>query len=124
MRFYIMLVLGLLLAAPTLAAENNGHNFGGVTCLKPVTCPDSSYGLIDTSSLASNASQCITQFFGFTAADGFFNESLGLDTNNCLTTKPNILPTLASSKTTPRCCIVKLPDNKSCAFHCDLISSQ
>jgi len=127
MRFWIIAALGIALLEFTLAgaamAQGNGvgHAFGSANCSPPVSCPyDANY--MSSDSLVANANACITRYFGYTNSSGFFEES-GLDGNNCLTALPNILPKGVGQRLSPRCCVMQYPDN-SCAFHCELITTQ
>ncbi len=121
MRFLIAAALiASLLMSSSVKAQNNsatGHNYGGITCPQHVSCSD------DFSRVESFANACITQYFGFTNSDGFFESALGLDSNNCLVTKENVLPKYATTRTTPHCCVSQIQDDE-CAVHCDLVGAQ
>lgn len=120
MRFLIAVILGLgLVASASVAkADTRGHNFGSATCPIRVPCPDS--GNLSSSDLVADADSCIKQYFGYTSSSGFFDESYGLDSNNCLSLKQGA----AISKGTgtqliPECCVVKAAD-QSCVISCDI----
>jgi hypothetical protein len=118
MRVAYILLIALFLATPALAAQpapgDAQHIFGSVTCPNRVPCPDTG----ETAD-ASVANACIAQYFGYTSASGFFDTS-GLNGNNCLTPLPNVLPKGVGNQLSPICCVIKLPQDGTCAFHCDL----
>ena len=78
MRFIVAVVLMLIMTAPAWAQNGNnaGHNFGRITCPQPVPCPgDSSAQSLSSSALASQASSCISLYFGYANQSGFFDDS-------------------------------------------------
>lgn len=126
MRFVSLAVLGLIvLAGPAWGQQSNGtiHNFGSSTCRPRVPCPDSST-YISSTDLNTVASACVTESFGYpNTGSGFFSETTPLNSKDCLTAKPDILPKGMGSQLFPACCIIKLPDN-TCSFHCELLSGR
>jgi hypothetical protein len=124
MRAVLIALLGLALTTPAWAQQtqvpsasggsNAGHNFARVTCLTHVPCS----GEYDYSVYVSNANACITQFFGYSSATGFFEDG-PLDSGNCLTPKSNVVPQGMGAPMIAQCCMVTQPDN-SCTFHCEL----
>jgi len=110
----IILVL-MIVATPVLAQDNGGppsRNFGSVTCRQHIACPGSGGGMSATN-LAANATACTSRYFTMQPGSGFFDTTMGLDSNGCLTS------TTPPGDVGPRCCLIKLPDN-SCTFHCVL----
>ena len=120
MRFLIAFVLMFALAIPAWAqGGGTQYNFGRVVCPQPVSCPDDYKNPVSASDLASRASACITQSFGYVNQNGFFDDSAGLDSNDCLTTIPNVLPKGMGSRLVPSCCVIK-KEAGGCAFQCEL----
>jgi hypothetical protein len=138
MRFAVIAIVLLLLAGPAAAqrgsspmppnpTDNNGEPappspprvFGSANCSPHFQCSDASS--MGASGLASNADKCIASFFGYSSPDSFFDTS-GLDSNNCLTAKPNVIPKGMGAQLSPRCCIAVQNDG-ACAFHCDLVTA-
>jgi hypothetical protein len=131
MRFAAIAVLSVtLFAAPAMAAiagsstpassAEQPHNFGGANCMQKIPCPDSSDS-VSPDAYAGYGNACVVQYLGFQNSDGFFEKYKGLDSNGCLTTRPNVLPKLTSTRTEPHCCITQAAD-KSCMFHCDIVT--
>jgi len=104
---------------PAPGMQNNSRSFGGTTCRQQVVCKTT----VDASEMISIANNCINKNFGYPIGDGFFDEYAGLDKNNCLTAKPNVLPKGVGLQLSPICCVVQ-PNSSvdTCYVHCDLVS--
>jgi hypothetical protein len=122
MRFLTAALLVFFFVAPAWAqsASQQGgvHNFGRITCPQPIPCPDEAAAL-SASALASTASACFTQYFGYSSPSGFFDDMNGLDNNQCLTPLPNALQKGMGGQLVPACCVVK-SSSGNCAFRCEL----
>jgi hypothetical protein len=129
MRFLSLILLGLVLAAPAWAQENTatptgdsiGHVFGSTTCSQRFSCSNASMSAA-APALATMASACIRQFYGYGNTPQFFDNTSGLDGNNCLTPLPNIIPNSAGHSLAAHCCVTTL-NGDVCAFNCGLMSS-
>lgn len=128
MRLFVVAILGLALSTPALAQTDNtatsstgiGHAFGSANCPTRVVCPQD--GNVATRQLLAIGNACITQYFGYSSANGFF-EDMGTNSNNCLTSIPDTIPKGVGAQLAPLCCIIKMPDS-SCLLHCDLVTTQ
>jgi hypothetical protein len=120
MRCLAAFLLGLLVVGPAWAQTNStsGHVFGSSDCPMPVICPGE-IGATSSSEILADANMCINQIFGYSSDDGFFTE--GLDSNNCLTAIPNVLPKGVGARLAPQCCLTQLSNGK-CVVHCSLVS--
>ena len=120
MRLARFAALGFMLVATPALAET-GHLFGNSTCRERVACADD----IQPSSAANYAmegSACISQSFGYTNPDGFFDKYAGLDGNNCLTPVVGSIPKGVGAQLIGTCCVVKNVTTNSCNFHCTLVT--
>lgn len=132
MRFLAVMFLSLLIVGPSMAAlpsssspsaGQQDQNFGGLNCNQRVPCPDTwaAGSPPSSSSLADNANNCISQYFGLVSTgDGFFDKDYGLDSSNCLTNIPGVVKQTNKAVVTPRCCLTKLRD-QTCSFSCQLM---
>ena len=66
------------------------------------------------------ARSCVSQYFGMSQSQDYFEKSFGLDSSLCLTTKK--LPTAAAGATmTPKCCVTPVQSNpQNCQVTCTL----
>jgi hypothetical protein len=123
-----MIALLLLTATAAVQAQDNNDStipnqrFGTAVCHQKITCD---FEGLPTYQLAANANACLTESFGLNTDNGYFEETMPLDSNNCLTVKSDYLSgsnagQRAGRQIIPVCCIVALPDS-TCTFHCDLM---
>jgi hypothetical protein len=125
----LVIALGVLLIALPASAQNNPgavRSYGSVTCRQSFSCQVTSDIMTAIYPLANS---CVNQYFGYPIGDGFFDESAGLDSNNCLVAKPNVLPKGIGSQLSPLCCVAPMQGssgnsaNDACQIHCSLMSS-
>lgn len=127
LTLFALLSLGILMPKPGHAQNNQttalgpssgAQNFGSATCRKRVPCPDSG-DYSSASELAAMGNSCMAEGFGAKNENGFFDDVVGLDINNCLTLRSDLIKTRDSKNILPLCCIMPMPD-KTCVFHCDM----
>jgi len=106
-------------AASPAASSTAGHAFGTTFC-PPIECLDSRNSL-SPSDLASNATRCFHDNFGYDDVSELFSQSSGLDSNNCLSAKSNVLPTRGGTPLAPVCCVIE--QNKVCKFRCSIVTA-
>jgi len=118
----ILFLLGLvavLLPSVAVAQTTAKQNFGSYTCLnQPVPCADNLS--VPSEKWAEMGTACLSFAFGYTDANGYFNDISGLDTNGCLGAKSGMIPKGMGVQLSPLCCVVEMPNNL-CVFHCDLV---
>lgn len=94
--------------------------FGVTRCRPNFACAsiknqDSSSAVI--SSLVGISNNCVKKYFGMVSQTGYFDDSIGLDSSDCLTTKK-----LATDPTgitmTPKCCVKQESDGQTCYVNC------
>jgi hypothetical protein len=127
MRFLATAILGLVLAAaPVMAQESSGnaigHVFGSANCKPRYQCSDVS--TMSFSDLNNDANACVLNFFGYSQPDGLFEDTGSLDQNNCMTAKPNVIPKGMGARLSPQCCIIQQDNGATCGFHCNLVTAQ
>lgn len=122
-RAALLLLAASLFATSATAADitSSTPTFGRATCGPAFACPTS----LDTEtnrgfivSLANRANNCVGTYFGMSTPGGFFEETYGLDSSRCLTTKR--LPKAESGLTMiPKCCVVPVSnDGAACQIAC------
>lgn len=118
MRLSHIALLGLIaLPLPAMAQVPDGKAvFGNNTCTKPVPCDD---GLLSSEQWAALGNQCVTTSFSYTNPNGFFEPYAGLNSNKCLTPRPNPIDTKVGSPLIPYCCIVPYKEN-ACLINCKI----
>jgi hypothetical protein len=127
MRKALLLVAALLLASPAVAADKDkgGTSFGYANCGQPFSCAAYT-GLMSSDpkilALVSQANACITRYFGQRGDGNSFYEERGLDSSNCLSTKP-VAKASVGATTNPRCCIVPASGD-SCVLNCELVGTR
>lgn len=116
-RAAFTLVFSLLALFPVaLRAQDNGETpvFGQATCQIAPPCPvsnDAESIRNATSSVLVAANTCVQERLGLRGGDdGFFEESMGLDSSLCLTTRPRPRSQLGLTMT-PKCCVVSSGTN-------------
>lgn len=126
------LILALsLLALPVQAASSSSASapkpsssspvFGQTWCTPAFQCPPSFSTEIIRGMLPSiigQANSCIANRFAMRQSGGYFEESIGLDANQCLTTKH--LPQASTGLTmSPKCCVKPVSNgNGLCQIVC------
>jgi hypothetical protein len=100
-------------------ASSAGHSFGTAFC-NPIECPDSINSL-SPSDLSANASGCFHDHFGYGDVGELFSQTSGLDRNNCLSARPNVLPNRGGTQLAPVCCIIE--QNSICKFRCSIVTA-
>lgn len=120
MRKVAIILATVLIAGTTQAANQDGWVFGSASCSSPTNC-DSLKENID--GVISMANQCISQrlAIGF-EGDSAFENSRGLNGNDCLTEK-SVAKASQGRTIVPRCCIVKVKDDL-CQLNCSSIGIQ
>lgn len=109
-RAALLVAVALLASSPSWASGSMDSlpNFGRTSCGGTFACPS------DTSSetlrvlaneLLPLANNCVRTTFGKDNPGGFFEESMGLDSDNCLTTKTLPKETVGLTMV-PQCCMV------------------
>lgn len=103
------------------AAPSKPYVFNMATCVQNVSC--SSYAGLSVfdpaiKALIVQSNACVAQRFAETDPEGYFVESMGLDSNGCLTSRE--LPRAKTGATmTPHCCLVP-KGNDTCWLQCEL----
>jgi len=123
MRFAVYLAAMLLVATPVLA-DNPGNGdpiFGQVSCQPAFACPpsmDSENLRLLFPQILAKANACVASRFAMRNTEGYFEESLGLDYELCLTSKAQ--PRSVKGLTmTPKCCVVQSASNpRQCQIIC------
>ncbi|MBV8059907.1 MAG: hypothetical protein JO126_07720 [Alphaproteobacteria bacterium] len=122
MRLHLRVAIaafGLLVCTPALADDPpKSHNFGRAMCSEHFACPQDAY--LPPPALLAAANKCITQNFGYTSPDGFFEDFTTPDLNSCLEGRTDAIPKGIGSQLAPTCCIVPATDGRGCVLQCEL----
>jgi hypothetical protein len=119
----VALVLAITLLAGSVQAADAPvkHPFGNAICAKNIPC-GSSYAEdnTDASNIIALSSSCIARYFGLRDGAAYFEESRGLDSNRCLTTKPPAQTGAKVLTMVPQCCLVPMEGVEGmCQLNCD-----
>lgn len=126
-----LLPTGLLFASVILScsaqADNRDvtlHSITSRSCRTHFACPDNAE--LPIQALVQEANTCMTQNFGYPAPDGFFDETYGLDVDNCLTAKDSAIQDGShGDRYRPSCCITEAYDHNGCVLVCaSIVMSQ
>lgn len=123
----LLFIAALFLASPVAAAgQTKGTSFGFVNCGQPFPCSNYA-GLMSSDprilTLVSQADSCVTQYFGQRGdGSGSFYAERGLDSSQCLATKPVPKATMGAT-TSPHCCLTPV-SNDACILRCELIGTR
>ena len=114
------LVAVMLFAIPAMAhADQQKVVFSSYTCAaQQIPCPDAG-GYVAASEWAAYGNACMKIGFGYSSPSGFMDNTLGLDTDYCLTTIPGSFPKGYGAQLNPKCCVIKLPTGV-CSMLCNL----
>lgn len=118
----------LLTAGAALAGgvpPSNSPVYGRTVCQPSFQCPsglDSDTARLLANMVLQKAENCVVNNFGVTNEGGFFESSMGLDYNLCLSTKE--LPRRKVGLTVvPRCCVKQSGDGV-CQLICERVGIQ
>ena len=117
MRFFALALAAALLLAGAARADNNTIKdnavFGFALCGPNFSCTT---GVKPPSTVIQRANACVHEHFNMTSPEGYFEEIMGLDANDCLTSKS--LPKASIGLTmTPLCCVVPVSGDE-CQIKC------
>ncbi len=94
---------------------------GSHTCSDIVPCEGSAEASAVTSTQwAAYGDSCMADGFGYANPDGFIDDTAGLDSSGCMTSKVPNGASHGMGTLTPKCCVVTLPTGV-CSIHCDLV---
>lgn len=103
MRFsFIVAIAVVALIATPAAAEK--RIFGSYTCSRQVPCDRDGF---TPEQWAQAGRDCLQGGLGYNAPDDVFNDIIGLDSSNCLTTNTEVIPQGQRMRLIPRCCMVE-----------------
>jgi len=125
MRRAALLLALSLLSMPALAASPSSGTpvFGQTWCTPAFQCPSSFSTEMIRSMLpriVAQANSCIANRFAMRMNGGYFEESIGLDANLCLTTKPLTKATTGLTMT-PKCCVAAVAGS---AGRCQIVCTK
>jgi len=125
MRFASFLLAATLISSAAYAAEPPAKVpvFGRANCGQAFQCEvvmGSEKNRTMLPAVIAIAKGCIASNFGMSSGSGYFEESLGLDSSGCLTTKTLPKPAIGLTMS-PRCCVVPTAgDRDVCQVECTL----
>jgi len=122
----LLVAVGLLMAQPVLGADSPRKTsafFGKYNCKPAFPCSDttnSDKAREVAQKLSSIGEQCASRGLGMTSNGSMFEESLGLDSSLCLTSKA--IETKDGMTMTPKCCVVPVDETgRVCQLVCTKI---
>lgn len=105
-----------LLSIPAMAQAQGSATFATATCPTKIPCDDFA---LSGDQWAALGNKCITDAFGYSNPEGFFEPYAGLNSSKCLAARRNSINNKVGSPLVPNCCVIPYKEN-ACLLTCKL----